>query len=728
MNKIFLALTIAAVMAASLRVSAQSNVYSRVTYQGFLKDYGISPNDSNGHYDFRYGVVIGPLDPDNPWRTNCPTCMTAFEATNSIVVNQGLFTTTLLMPTGMLKAGFMDGTNVFLEFAIRTNGSGAFTTLEPLQPLSATPYATVAQSVSGPISADSLTGSLPSSQLDGSYGNALSFLNPSNIFVGDGSLLANVDATTIGGMSPCSLPCYWNALGNSGTDPNVNFLGTADNAGLTLRVNNQPVLRFRPDPNGANIIGGHPENQITGNDSSVIAGGGRAGAPNQIIGETSVIGGGIGNQIGAMVANVGYAGRASFIGGGSGNQIVLAIPNVPAEWDVISGGQNNTISGVWSVIGGGDYNWVEHDHSTIGGGAFNHVADKYATIAGGVNNVALDTGSIGGGFGNSAGLEATVSGGTNNVASATAGAIGGGTDNRAQQPYSTVSGGMGNNASASWASVGGGNGNSAAGQDSVVAGGSGNSAIAGQSAVGGGLANNAGGIASTIGGGQQNTNSAQLGTIGGGIANRASGNFSTVGGGNANQVTGQDAVIGGGSGNKALGGQNTVSGGIANTTSGTASTVLGGQQNSATNDFSVASGRGGITRMPLAQAAGAMFLIPGDAQGAQYILTGLTTNLVTVNLLGPAVPVSGTIAFSAMVSAKAFGNFSGGFEVKGIVRNYGGSVNFAGAPTITPLGQDAASLNVTALIAGNQLALQVTGITGFSVRWVATLRTSEVVF
>ena len=53
MNKIFLALTIAAVMAASLRVSAQSNVYSRVTYQGFLKDYGISPNDSNGHYDFR---------------------------------------------------------------------------------------------------------------------------------------------------------------------------------------------------------------------------------------------------------------------------------------------------------------------------------------------------------------------------------------------------------------------------------------------------------------------------------------------------------------------------------------------------------------------------------------------------------------------------------------------------------------------------------------------------
>ena len=146
------------------------------------------------------------------------------------------------------------------------------------------------------------------------------------------------------------------------------------------------------------------------------------------------------------------------------------------------------------------------------------------------------------------------------------------------------------------------------------------------------------------------------------------------------------------------------------------------------NDFSVASGRGGITRLPVAQAVGAMFATPGDAQGAQYILTGQTTNLVTLNLLGPAVPVSGAIAFSAVVSAKAFGDFSGGFEVKGMISNYGGSVGFIGTPTVTVLGRDSATLNVTALVSGSRLALQVTGITLLSVRWVATLRTSEVVF
>ena len=32
--------------------------------------------------------------------------------------------------------------------------------------------------------------------------------------------------------------------GNTGLDPNVNFLGTADNQALVLKVNNQRALRF----------------------------------------------------------------------------------------------------------------------------------------------------------------------------------------------------------------------------------------------------------------------------------------------------------------------------------------------------------------------------------------------------------------------------------------------------------------------------------------------------
>jgi hypothetical protein len=86
------------------------------------------------------------------------------------------------------------------------------------------------------------------------------------------------------------------------------------------------------------------------------------------------------------------------------------------------------------------------------------------------------------------------------------------------------------------------------------------------------------------------------------------------------------------------------------------------------------------------------------------------------------------MSFHALVTAKAFGDFSGGYEVKGMIHNYGGNTGFVGTPTVTLLGEDSASLGVTAVISASQLVLRVTGISGLNVRWVASLRTSEVVF
>ena len=86
------------------------------------------------------------------------------------------------------------------------------------------------------------------------------------------------------------------------------------------------------------------------------------------------------------------------------------------------------------------------------------------------------------------------------------------------------------------------------------------------------------------------------------------------------------------------------------------------------------------------------------------------------------------MSFTALVCAKAFGNASGGYEIKGMIRNYGGAVSFVGAPTVTILGEDVASLDAVPVISGNVLGLQITGILGTSVHWVATLRTSEVVY
>jgi hypothetical protein len=49
----------------------------------------------------------------------------------------------------------------------------------------------------------------------------------------------------------------WQVLGNSGTDPSNNFLGTIDNQGLSFRTNNSQ--RIRVDENGRVLIG----NQVT---------------------------------------------------------------------------------------------------------------------------------------------------------------------------------------------------------------------------------------------------------------------------------------------------------------------------------------------------------------------------------------------------------------------------------------------------------------------------------
>jgi hypothetical protein len=127
------------------------------TYQGRLDD-GADP--AQGTYDLRFtiydaasggGVVGGPL-------TNAVTGVT-----------NGLFTVAL-----DFGAGAFAGDARWLEVAVQTNGSGAFTTLSPRQPLAPSPYALyapsagvagTATSVSGSVAASQLTGTISSNQI-----------------------------------------------------------------------------------------------------------------------------------------------------------------------------------------------------------------------------------------------------------------------------------------------------------------------------------------------------------------------------------------------------------------------------------------------------------------------------------------------------------------------------------------------------------------------------------
>jgi len=94
------------------------------TYQGCL-DEGSNP--AQGIYDLRFAIhdvasggvpVAGPL-------TN-----------SAVAVSNGLFTVAL-----DFGGGIFTGDARWLEIAVRTNGSGAFTALSPWQSLTATPYA-----------------------------------------------------------------------------------------------------------------------------------------------------------------------------------------------------------------------------------------------------------------------------------------------------------------------------------------------------------------------------------------------------------------------------------------------------------------------------------------------------------------------------------------------------------------------------------------------------------
>src|SRR4051794_27836724 len=179
-----------------LSVRAQGTAF---TYQGSLQNSG-SP--ANGIYDVAFtlfgsssggSAIAGPV-------TNTPTA-----------VSNGLFTVTL--DFGSAPFG---GSARWLEIAVRTNGSGGFSTLGPRPQLTPTPYAIFASSASN------LTGTVTSSQVAGTYSNPVNFNNGANNF--DGTFSGQFFGSTfIGGSfvgnflgSGSGLGDVWHTGGNIG--------------------------------------------------------------------------------------------------------------------------------------------------------------------------------------------------------------------------------------------------------------------------------------------------------------------------------------------------------------------------------------------------------------------------------------------------------------------------------------------------------------------------------
>lgn len=428
-----------------------------------------------------------------------------------VPVSNGLFTVTL-----DFGAGVFTGTNYWLLVAAATNRAPTFTSLNPRQQVTPTPYSVFAES------AGSVMGVLGSGALSGTYSGAVNFTNPGSSFTGNGSGLTSVNATTLDGYGACALPCYWNLVGNSGTTPGMNFVGTTDNQALELHADSLRALRLEPDTSGygaPNVIGGAPVNYVApGTIGATIAGGGATNA-HGILGSLPVL-------TNTVAANFGT------IGGGAVNSIQAGSP-----YSTIAGGAVNTIQGTnsASAIAGGSFNTIQTNdlNAFIGGGFFNNIGPSlaHATIGGGAQNTMGASSSY-----------ATIAGGQHNTIGSNClnATIAGGSGNETLGPDAFVGGGIGNEATTT-ATVSGGDYNFGWGIGSFIGGGgydgstqAGNTNEGDAAVIGGGLGNSIGIYVpySFIGGGEFNDigTFASGATVPGGVENGAGGSNSFAAG------------------------------------------------------------------------------------------------------------------------------------------------------------------------------------------------------
>ncbi len=492
MKSLRTALATLAFTAGAFTASAQ--LETAFTYQGRLVN-------TNGPLDGSYDFIFSLYDDAGAQVGDSITNLTMAVAEGHFGVTLDFgpnsFRTVLVPPRDFVGPG------EWLEISVRTNRAKTYQTLSPRQRLTPAPYAAT------------VTGTLPSSAIEGNYTGKVTFGNSSNVFLGEfygnGANLTNVGGGTL-----------WQIAGNGGTTAGTHFLGTTDNQALELRVNGGRALRLEPNATSPNVVGGFVGNFVgAGYFGAVVAGGGASADTNRVKGSYGTVGGGSGN-----VADSSWA----TVSGGRGNTVQAS-----SSFAVIGGGNGNIIASDagYSVIGGGIANTINagDDYSTIGGGTFNKASGAYSSVGGGERNEAAYFGTIAGGERNQAtGNHAVVGGGLTNTATGTRAVIGGGERNRATQSNTTVGGGQQNVASGSRSTVGGGFSNLAESSYATVS---------------GGRENSAGGAYSAVAGGDNNEASGNWGSVGGGIANQARGLYATVPGGRDNDAFGDDSFAAG---------------------------------------------------------------------------------------------------------------------------------------------------------------------------------------
>lgn len=181
------------------------------------------------------------------------------------------------------------------------------------------------------------------------------------------------------------------------------------------------------------------------------------------------------------------------------------------------GSNPNVRTGSHNLIVGYQHNYRSYGGMVVGNKC--QILAPYATVTGGLNNTASGLcAHVSGGRSNTASGEvASVTAGYVNMATNFAAAVSGGNNNVASGGSSSVSGGGSNQAKGAFASVSGGDSNEARGEASSIAGGGLCLASAYGSAVSGGVRNKAANNFAAVSGGQDNTALGPLSTVSGGL-------------------------------------------------------------------------------------------------------------------------------------------------------------------------------------------------------------------
>ena len=349
---------------AMARLPAQGTAF---TYPGTLSANGLPVNSTN---DLTFTLFDAP--------TGGATVGTSNE-TVGLVITGGLFTQIL-----DFGGGVFDGSPRWLEIGVRPGGSGgAYTALAPRQRLTATPYALTAGNLTGPVPANSLTGT---------YGNAVTLDNPANViagaFSGDGSGLTALNAANVisGRLADARLSTNVALLNARQTFTSTNVFTTANTSSpvtLTNATDNPVALDFRQRYYRWRVGQNRPTDGPTITDSFFIIGDDLGLSPHtRVLIDTA---GRVGIGTFTPASRLHVAGGITADNDLTAQRLVVGESNVLVGLDAtIAGGRFNTLqtNADTSAIGGGEGNSIltNAHHASLGGGYSNTVLGLFATI------------------------------------------------------------------------------------------------------------------------------------------------------------------------------------------------------------------------------------------------------------------------------------------------------------------------------------------------------------